>query len=158
MNELEMRRMKRDPIDERLRGFPPVVFSVAKDRVARRRELDPDLILQSGHQFDPDQRSIRKQAFDGISQFGTSRFGVSRRALMLKHSFASKIVHQRRCRNVETAAYDREILPYGSMGEKLPHQRRPVWCGLSKQQSPGGKPIDAMYHQGSLFFRFKFCG
>jgi hypothetical protein len=41
--------------------------------VAHRRKLRSDLILQSCHQLNPDERSIRKKAFDGISKFGTSR-------------------------------------------------------------------------------------
>jgi lambda repressor-like predicted transcriptional regulator len=80
-----------------------VVFSVADNRVAHRRKLRSDLILQSCHQLNPDERSIRKKAFDGISKFGTSRLGVSRRAQLLKHSFTSKIVHERPCLNSETA-------------------------------------------------------
>ena len=133
-----------------------MVFSVANNRVAHRRELHPDLILQSGHQFDPDQRSIRKQAFDGISQFGTSRCGVPRRALLLKHPFPSKIVHQRPRFNAETSAHYREILPYRSVFEKLPYQRRSIRSGLRKQQGPGGKTIDAVHDQRPLFLQFQF--
>ena len=134
-----------------------MVFSVADNRVAHRRKLRSDLILQSCHQFNPDERSIRKKAFDGISKFGTSRLGVSRRAQLLKHSFTSKIVHKRSCLNAETAAQYREILPYGSMSEKLSHQRISIRTGLRKQQSPGGKTIDAMHDQGSLSLQLEFC-
>jgi len=94
--------------------------------------LRSDLILQPCHQLNPDERSIRKKAFDGISKFGTSRSGVSRRAQLLKHSFTSKIVHERPCLNAETAAQYREILPYGSMVEKLSHQRISIRTGLCK--------------------------
>ncbi len=41
----------------------------------------------------------------------------------------------------------REILPCGSMVEKLSHQRISIRAGLRKQQSPGGKAIDAMHDQ-----------
>ena len=90
-----------------------MVFSIADNRVAHRRKLRSDLNLQSCHQLNPDERSIRKKALDGISKFGTSRLGVSRRAQLLKHSFTSKIVHERPCLNAETAAEYREILPTG---------------------------------------------
>jgi len=36
-----------------------------------------------------------KRAFDGISKFGPSCLGFSRRAQLLKHPFTSKIVHER---------------------------------------------------------------
>jgi len=134
-----------------------MVFSIADNRVAHRRKLRSDLILQSCHQLNPDERSIRKKAFDGISKFGTSRLGVSRRAQLLKHSFPSKIVHERPCLNAETAAQYREIPPYGSMVEKLSHQRISIRTGLCKQQSPGGKTIDSMHDQGSLSPRLEFC-
>ena len=93
MDKLKIRGMKSNTSNERLRRFCRVVFSVADNRVAHRRKLGSDLILQSCHQFNPDERSIRKKAFDGISKFGAGRFGVSRGAHLLKHSFTSKIVH-----------------------------------------------------------------
>lgn len=134
-----------------------MVFSIADDRVAHRRKLRSDLILQSCHQLNPDEGSIRKKAFDGISKFGTSRLGVSRGAQLLKHSFPSKIVHERPCLNAETAAQYREIPSDGSVGEKLSHQRISIRTGLRKQQSPRGKTIDAMHNQRSLFLQFEFC-
>ena len=134
-----------------------MVFSIADNRVAHRRQLRSYLILQSCHQLNPNERSIRKKAFDGISKFGTSRLGVSRRAQLLEHSFPSKMVHERPCRNVETAAHYRDILPYGSMVEKLSYKRISIRTGLREQQSPGGKTIDAMHDQGSLSLQLEFC-
>jgi len=93
MDKLKMRGMKSNPSDELLRRFRPVVFSVTDNRVAHRGKLHPDLILQSRHQLNPDERSIRELAFDGISEFGTSCLGVFRRAQLLIHSFTPKIVH-----------------------------------------------------------------
>lgn len=55
MNKIKMRGMKRHASNERLRRFLPVVFSIADNRVAHRGKLRPDLILQSGHQFHPDE-------------------------------------------------------------------------------------------------------
>ena len=66
--------------DEPLRRFRQVVFSITDDRVAKGRELRPNLVLQSGHQFDPDQRSIRQETFHGISKFSARRLRVSLRA------------------------------------------------------------------------------
>ena len=50
MNELKMRCVKSDAGDSPLRRFRRVVFSVADHRVADRRKLHSDLILQSRHQ------------------------------------------------------------------------------------------------------------
>src|SRR4029077_10277759 len=97
------------------------------------------------------------KAFDGISKFGTSRLGVTRCAQLLKHSFPSKIVHERPCLNAETAAHHCEILPYGSMVEKLSHQRISTRTRLRKQQSPRGKTINSMHYQSSLSRQFEFC-
>ncbi len=130
MDKPKMRGMKSNASNERLRRFLLVVFSIADNRVAHRRKLHSDLILQSCHQLNPHERSICKEAFDGISQFGTSRLGVSRRTQLLKHSFPPKIVHQRPCLTVEAAAHYREILPYGGMGEKLLHERISIRTGL----------------------------
>ena len=93
MDELKMRGMKRNASNELFRRFRPVVFSITDNRVAHRGKLRPDLILQSRHQLNPDERSIRKLAFDGISKFGTSCLGIFRRAQPLIHSFTAKIVH-----------------------------------------------------------------
>ena len=158
MDKLKMRGMKSNASNQRLRRFRPVVFSIADNRVAHRRKLRSDLILQSCYQLNPDERSLRKKAFDGISKFGTSRLRVFRRAQLLKHSFPSKIVHELPCVHAETAAQYREISPYGSMVEKLSHQRISIRTGLGKQQGPGGKTIDAMYDQGPLSLQLEFCG
>ena len=45
MDKLGMCSMERNAIDELLRGFHPMVFSVADDRVPEGRKLDTDLIL-----------------------------------------------------------------------------------------------------------------
>jgi hypothetical protein len=134
-----------------------VVFPIADDRVAHRRKLRSDLILQSRHQLNPDERSIRKKAFNGIAKFGTSRLGVSRRAQLLKHSVTPKIVDERPCLDVDTAAQYRKILSYWRMVEKLTHEHISIRIGLRKQQNPGSKTIDAMHDQGSLSLQLKFC-
>ena len=151
MDKLKIRGMKSNASNEGLRRFRGVVFSVADHRVAHRRKLRSDLVLQSRHQLNPDEGSIRKKAFDGISKLGAGGFGVSRGAHLLKHSFPSKIVHQCPCLSVETAAHYREIAPYGSMGEKLPHQRMSIRAGFRKHQGPRGKTIDTMHDHGALF-------
>ena len=152
MDKLKMGGMERNPRNQRLQYFHPMVFSIADNRMAKRQKLRPDLILQSRHQFNPDERSIRKKAIHGISQFGAGCLGVSRRAQLLEHSFPSKIVDERSCLHLETAAQYREILPCRSMVEKLTHQRSPIRSGLSKKQSPRGVTIDAMYDKRSLLF------
>ncbi len=77
MNELKMRRMKSDAGDSTFGGFLRAVLSVADDRVTDHGKLHPDLILQSGHERNPDQRSAPKRPLDGIPQFSAGRFAVT---------------------------------------------------------------------------------
>jgi hypothetical protein len=157
MDKLKVRSVKGDAGNEPLRSFCRVVFSIADHRMAQRGELRPDLILQSGHQLNPDERSIRKKAFHRVSKFGASRSLISCHAQTLKHSFPAKIVDERSGPNTEAAAQYREIPPHGSMGEKLPHQRVSSWAGLGKQQSPGDETIDAMHDPDSLSCPMESC-
>src|SRR5882762_5650108 len=158
MDKLKMRGMKSNALNQFLRRFRRMIFSVPDYWMARRRKLHADLILESCYQLNPYQRSIRKKAFDGISKFGASRFRIFHGAQLLIHSFTSKIVDERSSLRGETAAHDREILPHGSVGEKLPHQRGPIWRSLGKKQSPRRKSIDAMYDQRFLLLQFETGG
>src|SRR6266404_5946639 len=155
MDKLKMRGMKRNPLNQLLRRFLRVIFSVPDYRMARRRKLHADLILESCHQLNPHERSIRKKAFDGIPEFGASSFRIFHGAQLLIHSFTPKIVDERSSLSGETAAHDREILPHGSVSEKLPHQRGSIRRSLGKKQSPRRKSIDAMYDQRSLLLQFE---
>ena len=92
MNKLKMRGMKSNTGNQRFQRFCPVVFSITDDRMADCRKLYPDLVLQSCHQLNPDERGIGKDAFNGISKFGPGPLGVSRPPQLLKHSFTSKIM------------------------------------------------------------------
>src|ERR1700676_3831026 len=158
MDKLKMRGMKSNALNQLLRRFRWVIFSVTDYRMARRRKLHANLILESCHQLNPYQRSIRKKAFDGIPEFGASGFRVFHGAQLLKHSFSSKIVDERSSLSGETAAHDREILPQGSVGEKLPHQRGAIRRSLGKKQCPRSKAINAMYDQRLLLLQFETCG
>src|SRR6266478_7280246 len=135
-----------------------MIFSVPNYRMTRRRKLYADLILESCHQLNPYERSIRKKAFDRISKFGASGFRVFHGAQLLIHSFTSKIVDERSSLSRETAAHNREILPHGSVSEKLPYQRGSIRRSLGKKQSPRRKSIDAMYDQRSLLLQFETGG
>ena len=109
--------------------------------MAHRQKLRPDLILQSRYQFNPHERSVRKKAFDGIAKFGTRGLGVLRRAQLLIHTFASKIMRQG-SRLIgggvgDSVAQRGKVLPYRSMGEKLPHQCLAIWRSLRKEQCAG---------------------
>ena len=158
MNELKMLCMKSNAIDQPLRRFRHVVLSIADDRVADRRKLRSDLILQSRDQRHSDERSTRKKAFDGILEFSARRFRVSLRAQPLKHSLPSKIVNERPFLGAETAAKHREILPHGSMAEKLYNERISIQLGFRKEQHPGREPIDAMDDKSSLSLQLESCG
>lgn len=158
MDKLEMRGVEGNPGNQGLRGFLAVVFSVADHRVADRRELHADLILQPCHQFNSHERSIGKETFDGIAKFGASRFRVFRGAQLLKHSFPPKIVDERSRLSVEMSAQCSKILSYGSVGEKLAHQRLPIGSGFREQQRAGRKTIDAMHDECSFFLQFELCG
>src|SRR6266852_2286661 len=153
MDKLKMRGMKSNALNQLLRRFPQMIFSVAEYRMTRRRKLHSDLILESCHQLTPYERSIRKKAFDGIPEFGASGFRIFHGAQLLIHSFTSKIVDERSSLSGETAAHDRKILPHGSVGEKLPHQRGSIRRSLGKKQSPRRESIDAMYDQGFLLLQ-----
>jgi len=158
MNELKMRCVQSDASNSPLRRFRRVVFSVADDRMADRRELHPDLILQSRHQRHSNQRSAQKRALDGISKLGTSRFGVALRAQYLERSFTSKVVNERPFLGGETPANHREILPDWSMAEKLSNECISIRFGFRKEQNSGRKTIDAMYDEGPLSLQFQFRG
>jgi hypothetical protein len=158
MNELEMRCVKSDPCNSSLQRFLQVVFSVTDDRVADRRKLHPDLILQSRHQGNSDERSAQKRALDGVSKLGASRFGVALGAQPLQHSFTPKVVYELPFFGAETPANHREVLSHWSMGQKLPDQRISIRFSFRKEQNAGRKTIDAMYDEGPLSLPLQFRG
>jgi len=52
----------------------------------------------------------------------------------------------------------REVLPDGSMVEKLSNQCISIRFSLRKEQNPGRKAIDAMYDKGAFSLPFQFRG
>ena len=157
MNELKMRCMKSDASNSPLRRFRWIVLSVADHGVADRRKLHADLILQSGHERDSDERCASKGAFDGIAKLGTRRFGVASGGHLLKHSYLSKVVNERPFSDAKMPANYREILPHRSVAEKLPNERFAIRPGFCKEQDPGRIAIDAMYDIGPLSLGSQFC-
>ena len=158
MNELKMSCMKSDASNSPFRRFRQAVLSVADDRVADRGKLHSDLILQSRHQRNSDQRSGPKRALDGVPEFSPGRFGVAVRGQPLKHSFSSKVVNERPFFGGQMPANYCQILSHRSMAEKLSNECVSIRFGFCKEQSPGRETIDAMYDKGSLSLRFQFCG
>ena len=150
MNKLHMRCVESHAGDEPLRRFRRVIFPVADDRVADRRKLRSDLILQSRHQRNPHQRRTRKKPLDGISKFSARGFGVCLGAQLLKHPLASKIMNQSSLIGLKTSAKYRQILPHWSMAEKLSNQYLAIRRGFSEDQNAGRETIDAMDNMGSL--------
>jgi hypothetical protein len=105
-----------------------------------------------------DERSAQKRAFDAISKFRPSRLGVALGAQRLKHSLTSKVVNERPFLGAGTPANYREILPHGSMAEKLSNECVAIRLSFRKKQNPGRKTIDAMYHKGPLSLQPEFGG
>jgi len=135
-----------------------MIFSVANHGMADGEELRSDLVLQSGHELNPNQRRIGKKAFDRVSKFSAGRLRVSRGAQLLKYAATPKIVHQRPSLELDTAAHYRQVLPHRSMVEKLAHQRISIRRGLRKEQDPRGKTIDPMDDQRPLPLPFELRG
>jgi len=150
--------MQRDASDSALRRFRRMVLSVADDRVANCRELHSDLILQSRYQGDLNERSVAKGAFDEITEFRTSGGGVALGGQLLKHSFSSKVMHQRLFFGGERPANDREILPHRRVAKKLPDQRVSIRLGFCKEKDPGSEAVDAMYDKCPLSPRLQLRG
>jgi hypothetical protein len=67
-----------------------------------------------------------------------------------------KVVNQRPFLGAGTPANYREILSHGSMAEKLSNECIAVGLRFRKEQNPGRKTIDAMYHKGSLSLQLEF--
>jgi len=119
--------------------------------------LYSDLVLQSRHQRNSDERRGAKTAFDEIPKFSTSRMGAALAAQPLKYSFSSKVVNERPFFDAEMSANHCKILPHRTVPEKLSNQCVSIPFGFCKEQNPRGKTIDAMYDKGSLSPRAQFC-
>ena len=158
MDELKMRGMKGNAVDELLRRFFRMVFPVANDGMADRRKLRTDLVLQSSDQFNSNERRIRKNTLNGVSKLRMSSRGIARRAQLLVHSFSPKIVHESPCLISEVSAHDREVFSYRGMLEELLYERFPIRIGLGKEENSGSKAIYSMHNQCSLPFALEFRG
>ena len=154
MSKLEMRGMQSDARNAPLRRLLGMVLSVADDGMAERRKLHTNLILQSCHQRNPDQRSTAQKPFDRIAKFRSRRFRIARTSQLLKHSFLPEVMNERSLFSLEVPAHDGEILPHGSMFEKLLHQRLAIRPGLGEEQDSGCVAIDAMNDKGALSLSF----
>jgi hypothetical protein len=158
MNELKMGGMKSYARDAAVVGFGGMVLSVADDRMADGGELHTDLVLQSGDEGDPDERSGAQTAFDRIAKFSAGGFMSRGGGQALEHSLASKVVDERSLFGGEMSANDCEVLPHGSVGEELLDECVAIGVGFGKEQDAGRKAIDAMDDEGTLLFRFQFGG
>ena len=96
--------------------------------------------------------------FDKITKFGTSAFGVALSGQPLKHSFSSEVVNERPFFGGDVPANYREILPHGSMAEKLSNECVSIRLGFCKEKDSGRETVDAMYDKRSLSLKFQFCG
>lgn len=151
-----MRCVERDPRNTPLRRLDRIIFSVADYRMAKRRKLHPNLILQSRHQSDSDERSRPKPPFDAIAKFGASSSRVAPRAQFLKHSLLPKVVDEHPFLSAEMSAHNRKILSLWSMRAKLLHQRIPVPPRLGKEQNSRRVTVDAMNNKRPLPLQLQF--
>jgi len=136
MNELKTRCVKGHASNSTLRGFRLAVLSVADDRVADGCKLHSNLILQSSHQRNLDQRSGTKSPLDAIPEFSTGSSGVILCSQSLKHSFSSKVVNKRLFFAAEMPANCCQILPHRNMAEKLLDECVSIRLGFCKEQGP----------------------
>lgn len=155
MNKLQVRGMQRHAVNQGLFRLFAVVFSVADKRMSDGRKLRPDLVLQSRLQFHADQRCAGKSAFHTVAKFSARGFRVSRRPLLLKHTFAAEVMDQRPFRIVQASAHHGLIFSYRRMCQKLPDQRIAIVIGFGEQQNAGSKPVNAMHNQRALPFRLQ---
>jgi len=158
MNKLKMCRVEGNARDQPFGRLLRVILPVTDDRMADCRKLCPDLILQSSHQRDPDQRRTGKTPLDGISKFGASRRGVPLGAHLLEHSGASKIMNQDPLLCVETPAKNRQILSHWRMIEKLSNQYLSIGPGFGEKQNAGCETIDSMDNKSQLSLPLKSLG
>jgi len=119
-----MSRMKSDARNSPLQRFRLMVLSVADHRMADRRKLHADLILQSRHQRNSNQRRAAQTPFDAIPKFSTSCLRVVPAAQLLEHSLSSKVMNQ--CPffilSAGMSPNDSQILPHRTVVEKLSNQ------------------------------------
>lgn len=148
--------MKRDAVDAPLRRFFRVVLSVADHRVADGGKLHSNLILQSRRQGDPQQRCGAQSAFDAVVKLRPRRLPRGLRDQPLKHSLPPEIVHQRCLCRLQVSANHRQILPHGSVAEKLPDQRLPVLLGFCEEHHPRREAVNAMDDKSPFSLRFPF--
>ena len=120
--------------------------------------MRPDLVLQSGHEFNAHERRIRKEAFNFIAKFGASGAGIFGRAQLLIHSFPSKIMHDGFGLSVEASANYCKVVPHWSVREELFHQRVAIGIGLGEDENSRGETIDAVHDQSALSLGLEFGG
>ncbi len=150
MDEFQTRGMKSHAIDQRLRRFCAVIFSVANYRMPHNRKLRADLILQSGHQLHANQGRVGKKPFDRIVKFGAGRVRISRSSQLLKHPLAAEMVNECVSLGFNASAQGDKVLPDGRVSKELTNQFVTIGAGLRKQQDAGGKAVDAMYDVDAL--------
>ena len=144
MNELKMRRVESDASNSPFQLFGWIVLPVADDRVADRGQLNADLILQSGHQRDSEERCVFKAMFHGIAKLSASRFWISFCSHPLKHSLLSKVMNECPFFQAEMTANCREIFPHRSVPDKLLNECFSIWPSFCKEQNPRCLLIDSM--------------
>ena len=158
MNELKLRGVKSHAINSPLRRLLRMILSVAYHRVSDGRKLNPDLVLQPGHQRDPHQRSAAKPPFNLVAKFSPHALLVALLCQPLKHSYFPKIVDECSLIGGELSANDGQILPNGRVPDELFRQLRPVRLGFGKEQNPGSETVNAVHHKGLLLLPLQLCG
>lgn len=156
MNELKMRRVKRDSSNSPFQLLGWTVLPVTNDRIPDRCKLNTDLILQSGNQRDPDKRSTPKAIFYGKVQLSASRLRIPFRRYPLKHSLLPNVMNECPLVPADITANHGQILPHRAVLDKLLNECFPIRPRFGKQQNPRRETIDAVYDIGPLPLRFQF--
>ena len=127
-----------------------VVLPVPEDGVADCRQLHTDLILQSGHQRDADDRCPFQALFHGVAQFGARSIRIPCCGYPLHRSVAPQVVHEGPFFGAKMTGDYRQVFAHRGVLDELCNEGFPIGPGFREEQNPRGVPIDAVHDKGPL--------
>lgn len=155
MIKLQMGCMQRHSVNSLLLRLSRMMFAVADHGMSNRRELHPDLVLQTCYQRHAHQSSTPQRLFDNVMEFGPGSIPVVGPAQLLKHSGFSQVVHQSAFAGGQMAANNCHVFSFRNVRKELPYQCIPVSLSFGKQHDPGGEPVNAMNSECLLLLCFQ---